>query len=372
MNRPLAIVCDVAHERQAAALGGALAAVHLELGEMKAGALAGFDVVVVANLRDPETAETLRRLLGSREAGGERYFVHDETSASRAWSVQADALGATLLVPLRGALRSLRHARSILAIPRGGAARHGVPGRALAGAEQKLASLFTGFLDGVPVSMSDVAGAGRQVLEAVDAAGGADCLEMVKSHHEGTFQHCLLVAGVAGLYARSVGLADGAAMALMSAAVLHDIGKAAVPRDLLEKPGRLTDSEFDVVRKHPAQAHEYLLRRSTVPAPILEAVRHHHEALDGSGYPDGLVGAAIAPLTRVLTVCDIYAALIERRPYKDERSPEQAISALIDLSLRSKVDYAVVQRLARAVGVSVADDLSELVAELVQPKRQPG
>lgn len=372
MSRPLAIVCDGAHERQARLLGDALAAMCLDISEVSAGGLAGFDLVVVANLRSIDTAEALRRLLGTREADSERYFVHDDIPPGRAWTVQADALGATRHVALPGALRTLRRARSVLSMPRSKPAGTDAAGRAMASAEQKIARLFGGFLDGAKLGMNDVAVAGRQVLDAVDASGGAACLEAVKNHHEGTFQHCLLVAGVAAIYARGAELPEGMALALMSAAVLHDIGKAAVPLYLLEKPGRLTDDEFAIVQGHPMQAHEYLMRNSQIPAPILHAVRHHHEALDGSGYPDGLVGEAIVPLTRILTVCDVYAALIERRAYKEEKSPEQAISILVDMALRSKVDYAVVHKLAQAVGVSVPDDLSGLVGDLVQPRRHDG
>jgi putative nucleotidyltransferase with HDIG domain len=286
--------------------------------------------------------------------------------------VQADALGATVHVQQAGAVAALKRLRSVLSVPRKPGRIAGAAGPSIAHAESAIAKVFDSLLDGAQLGLSEVTLAGREVLDGVGDAGGAEWLAAVKSHHEGTFQHCLLVAGVAAIYARGAGLTAAQSTALMNAAILHDIGKAAVPLDLLDKPGKLTDEEFEVVKRHPAYAHQYLVRRSSTPAIVMDAVKHHHEALDGSGYPDGLRGDAITPLTRILTVCDIYAALIERRAYKDEKTPEQAISVLIDLALRSKVDYAMVRNLAAAVGVKAPEELSDLVRNLTHPRRAAG
>jgi putative nucleotidyltransferase with HDIG domain len=368
----LAIVCDVAHENQAGVLGEALVAKVFLLDELVAKDLIEFDIVVLAELRDSSVVEVLRRKLGPRASTGQRYFVYDQAPPGRAWQVQADALGATLHVPQAGAVATLRRLRSIVSVPRDSRPIGGVAGPSIDRAERAIARVFGDLLDGAPLGLNEVTVAGLGVLNGVDGAGGAEWLSAVKNHHEGTFQHCLLVAGVAAIYARGSELSTAQSTALMNAAILHDIGKAAVPLDLLDKPGKLTDEEFEVVKRHPGYAHQYLVQRSSTPAIVLDAVRHHHEALDGTGYPDGLRGDAITPLTRILTVCDIYAALIERRAYKDEKTPEQAISVLIDLALRSKVDYAMVRRLATAVGVKAPDDLSDLVRNLTQPRRAVG
>lgn len=94
---------------------------------------------------------------------------------------------------------------------------------------------------------------------------------------------------------------------------------------------------------------------------VLDAVRHHHEALDGSGYPDQLRGAEIGPLTRILTVCDIFAALIETRPYKQTRTPQEAISMLVDMSISSKVDYAAVRTLGGSFGIPLPTQFGDVV-----------
>jgi putative nucleotidyltransferase with HDIG domain len=369
---PLALVCDLAHEKQANVIGQALGAEVYPLDAGRAADLVDHDIVVLAELRDTCVVEALKRRLGARKSDRERYFIFDHTPAGRAWLVQADALGATVHVPQGAAVTTLRRLRSVLSAPREPVPLNSPAGPSIAQAERAIARVFGDLLDGAPLGLSEVTLAGREVLNGVDEAGGSEWLAAVKNHHEGTFQHCLLVAGVAAIYARGAELTSAQSTALMNAAILHDIGKAAVPLDLLDKPGKLTDAEFEVIKRHPGYAHHYLVQRSATPAIVLDAVRHHHEALDGSGYPDGLKGDAISPLTRILTVCDIYAALIERRAYKDEKTPGQAISVLIDLALRSKVDYAMVRHLAAAVGVKAPEDLSDLVRDLTQPRRAAG
>jgi HD-GYP domain-containing protein (c-di-GMP phosphodiesterase class II) len=100
------------------------------------------------------------------------------------------------------------------------------------------------------------------------------------------------------------------------AATLHDIGKARIPLSILDKPGRLDPDEEEIIRRHPVIGHDLLKGMSGITPEILDGVRHHHEYLDGSGYPDGLKGGQISDLVRLLTISDIFAALIEARPYR--------------------------------------------------------
>jgi HD-GYP domain-containing protein (c-di-GMP phosphodiesterase class II) len=103
---------------------------------------------------------------------------------------------------------------------------------------------------------------------------------------------------------------------LYSAAMFHDVGKAQIPLAVLDKPGRLDDQERALIETHPAIGYDALKGTPGMSPDILDAVRHHHEYLDGSGYPDGLGAASISDLVRILTISDIFAALIENRAYK--------------------------------------------------------
>ena len=98
---------------------------------------------------------------------------------------------------------------------------------------------------------------------------------------------------------------------LYLAAMFHDIGKAKIPLAILDKPGRLDPDERALVESHPAAGYDVLKSNAGISPEILDAVRHHHEYLDGSGYPDGLCAESISDLVRILTISDIFAALIE-------------------------------------------------------------
>ncbi|MBK8249666.1 MAG: HD domain-containing protein [Gemmatimonadetes bacterium] len=113
--------------------------------------------------------------------------------------------------------------------------------------------------------------------------------------------------------------------------LLHDIGKIGVPAAILDKPGRLTPDEMASMQLHPVIGHDIL---SPIPAmrDVLPMVRHHHERMDGAGYPDGLAGAAIPVLARVLAVADVYDALASDRPYRPGLTPPEALRVMSGMS----------------------------------------
>ena len=108
--------------------------------------------------------------------------------------------------------------------------------------------------------------------------------------------------------------------------LLHDIGKIAVPDDILNKPGKLTDKEFDEIKKHPVAGYELL---SPVSKEIADIVKHHHEKIDGSGYPDGLQKNEISILAKIVAVVDVFDALINVRPYKQAFTKEKALEIIV-------------------------------------------
>ena len=124
------------------------------------------------------------------------------------------------------------------------------------------------------------------------------------------------MTGLAVDFGLSLGFPKTDIERLYSAAMFHDIGKATIPLDVLDKPGRLDPEERALIETHPAAGYDILKDDRRISAEVLDAVRHHHEYLDGSGYPDELCAESICDLVRVLTISDIFAALIEERPYK--------------------------------------------------------
>jgi putative nucleotidyltransferase with HDIG domain len=121
--------------------------------------------------------------------------------------------------------------------------------------------------------------------------------------------------------------------------LLHDIGKIATPDAILNKPGKLTDEEFDEIKKHPIVGYELL---SSVSKEIADIVRHHHEHVDGSGYPDGLQNIKLGIMAKIVAVVDVFDALINVRPYKQAFTKEKALE-IIRASAGSHFDKDVVE-----------------------------
>ena len=167
-----------------------------------------------------------------------------------------------------------------------------------------------------------------KIITRVGQDGLSTWLDEVRRYHEGTFQHCLLVTGVAVAFGLDVGFSGGDVSRLGIAATLHDIGKARIPLSILDKPGRLDPEEEEIIRRHPAIGYDLLKGVSGISPEILDGVRHHHEYLDGSGYPDGLSGSQISDLVRLLTISDIFAALVESRPYRPPMARQDAYQIL--------------------------------------------
>jgi len=111
------------------------------------------------------------------------------------------------------------------------------------------------------------------------------------------------------------------------AATLHDCGKISIPAEILVKPGRLSAAEFEIIKTH-AQAGANIVADVAFPWPVAEMILQHHERLDGSGYPNGLMGSAILTGSRILAVADVVSAMSEHRPYRPARGLDAALAEL--------------------------------------------
>jgi putative nucleotidyltransferase with HDIG domain len=166
-------------------------------------------------------------------------------------------------------------------------------------------------------------------------------LDMIETYHDGTAQHCSLVSGIALRFANHLRFSPRDRSRVFDSAFFHDIGKVRIPLAILDKPGLLTDDERLVMKTHTRLGYEMLVQTTDMAGEIASAALNHHEYLDGTGYPSGLRAKSIDDTTRILTICDIFAAMIEKRPYKEPRSPEEAYSALIDMD--GKLDQDLVR-----------------------------
>jgi len=143
-----------------------------------------------------------------------------------------------------------------------------------------------------------------------------------------TQQHEQRVAELAREVGERMELDEEELLGLYLGGMLHDIGKIAIPETILTKPGELSDIEWDMIRSHPRRGHDEILEETDFPWPVAEMTLHHHERLDGSGYPDGLEGEELSFEVRVIGACDVVEAMSTRRPYRAARSKERVLDVL--------------------------------------------
>jgi putative nucleotidyltransferase with HDIG domain len=279
--------------------------------------------VVTADLRALENIAALKTALGKLTQIRKRIFLIDQKA--RLFTVQAYALGAThVLVQPVGQAELLEILANSDHSETSTNTASEESRRAATVAATAITSMFSAVLTGQPIDVGSVKSAGGRIADSVAEDGLSNWLETVRRHHEGTFQHCLLVAGVTVDFGLSLGLAKPDIERLYSAAIFHDIGKAKIPLAILNKSGFLDDHERKLIETHPVAGYEALKENAAISPEILDAVRHHHEYLDGSGYPDAFCDGSISDIVRILTISDIFSALIERRPYRPSMPREQA------------------------------------------------
>ena len=168
-----------------------------------------------------------------------------------------------------------------------------------------------------------------------------------------TEEHTRRVALLAATVADELKLPATSRRQLAIGGLLHDIGKLSVPLAILQKPGALTDEEFAAIKRHPGDGRRLLEELGGFPETVRGLVSDHHERLDGRGYPRGLTEDELPLHTRILTVCDVYDALVSDRVYRAAWTPERAFELLRD-DAGSAFDERCVEALARVVGLAPA------------------
>jgi putative nucleotidyltransferase with HDIG domain len=276
--------------------------------------------------------------------------------ASHLQDARARALGASAVVhrPVEGPvlLAALRPSNKPVAPILEAAAGDLTPG--VATATDALQDIFSAAGSGAPLHSVAVQTASNAIVDQLEAQGLGNWVDTVRMHHSQTYQHCLLVTGVAAAFGEHIGASRKDRQRLSFAGMLHDIGKARIPIAILEKPGRLDEAELAVMRKHPEHGADALSGTPDLAPEMLDMVLHHHEMLDGSGYPHGLAGAEICDLVRIMTISDVFGALIERRSYKPPLSGEAAYQILLDMGPKLDKDLVRAFKFASRMSHSAA------------------
>jgi len=300
-------------------------------------------VIVDINLRSPESVQRVRNKLSSRAYSDmPRLFVLAE--ALHHATMQAWALGATDTIarPFSAADMLQRIRASFPAndgydeTDRGKQLNRGV-----AAGHDVMVAMFEKLPAGHALTMNDIIAAESKILKAIKHSSLREWLTAVGCHHNDSYRHCLFVTGFAVGFALHLGMRDDDQHRLVRAALLHDVGKAFVPASLLDKQGKLTADEITILRQHPRRGYEALAGQGGFPPEMLDVILHHHEFLDGSGYPNALRSEQISDIVRLTTIVDIYAALIERRAYRPAFPHARAFAIMENMG--PKLDQQLLQ-----------------------------
>jgi putative nucleotidyltransferase with HDIG domain len=300
-------------------------------------------IVVDINLRSAESVQLVRNKLRA-EAYREMPRLFVLADALHHGSMQAWALGATDTIArpfdAQGILQRIRAAfpddSSYNETDRGKVLNRGVEA-----AHGVMVRIFEKLRAGVPLQFSDVVAAENKILKAIKHSSLREWLTTVGCHHTDSYRHCLFVTGFAVAFAQHLGMREDDQRRLVRAALLHDVGKAFVPVAILDKPSQLTPEEMDEMRQHPRRGFEALAAQGGFPPEMLDVVLHHHEFLDGTGYPDGLTGKEISDIVRLTTIVDIYAALVEKRAYRLQFTHVKAFAMMEEMG--DKLDQHLLQ-----------------------------
>ncbi|MDR3370382.1 HD-GYP domain-containing protein [Rhodoferax sp.] len=208
----------------------------------------------------------------------------------------------------------------------------------------------------------DVGGA-RQLVEDITESvsrnpGAIISLARLKTADDYTYMHSVAVCAMMVALAKQLGLDESQTRLCAMAGLLHDVGKVAMPTDVLNKPGKLTDAEFDIMRTHPTEGYKMLMASKGVDAVSLDVVLHHHEKMDGSGYPEKLKGDEISLYAKMGAVCDVYDAITSNRPYKSGWDPAESLRRMAEW--KGHFDPKVFQAFVKSMGIYPVGSLVRL------------
>jgi HD-GYP domain-containing protein (c-di-GMP phosphodiesterase class II) len=184
-------------------------------------------------------------------------------------------------------------------------------------------------------------------------------LVRLKTVDDYTYMHSVAVCALMIALARQLNLDEATTRELGMAGLLHDLGKAFMPPEVLNKPGKLTDEEFAIMKRHPAEGHKALVECGSLGEIPLDVVLHHHEKMDGSGYPERLPGDRISLYAKMGAVCDVYDAITSNRPYKEGWDPAESIRKMAEWC-KGHFDEAIFQAFVKSIGIYPVGSLVRL------------
>ena len=222
--------------------------------------------------------------------------------------------------------------------------------RVISDSKKAVATMFDDARMGKAVSV----GAAMQMVDDIAASvdrnlGALISLVRLKNKDEYTYMHSVAVCALMVALAKELGLSESEIRQAGLAGLLHDIGKAGIPSDVLNKPGALTDEEFSLVKLHPERGHQLLMQANILDEVVVDVCLHHHEKVNGMGYPHQLQADEISLFAKMGTVCDVYDAITSNRPYKAGWEP--GISMQRMAQWEGHFDDTIFKAFVKSVGI---------------------
>lgn len=232
--------------------------------------------------------------------------------------------------------------------------------KTVARAKQAVTSMFTEARLGKALDAEAALPLVEEISGSVARNPGAlISLARLKNKDEYTFMHSVAVCALMVSLARQLGLDEQQTRDAGLAGLLHDVGKMMIPDKVLNKPGKLTDEEFHVIKSHPEEGHKLLLEGRNINAIALDVCLHHHEKVDGSGYPHRLKGDEISMFAKMGAVCDVYDAITSNRPYKNGWDPAESIRKMTEWA-KGHFDETIFRAFVKSLGIYPVGSLVRL------------
>lgn len=229
-------------------------------------------------------------------------------------------------------------------------------------ARQTMSSMFTEARMGRVVDSTEARSLVEEISDSVTRNPSAlISLARLKSADDYTYMHSVAVCALMVALGRQVGLEGERLRTAGMAGLMHDIGKARIPLSVLNKPGKLTDEEFGIIRGHSEHGHRMLLACGGVDDEVLDACLHHHEKMDGSGYPHRLAGEDIGLIARMTAICDVYDAITSNRPYKRGWDPAESLRRMAEWT-NGHFDARLFQAFVKSIGIYPVGSLVRLAS----------
>lgn len=230
----------------------------------------------------------------------------------------------------------------------------------LARAKQSTQEMFQQARMGQSIKTEDLAPLVDEISESLSRNSAAMLtLTRMKTSDDYTYLHSVAVCALMIALARQLNY-EGDMQALGTAGLLHDIGKVAMPEEVLNKPGKLTDEEYQIMKTHPRRGWEILRDSFKADEIALDVCLHHHERVDGKGYPEQLSGDNLSLIARMGAVCDVYDAITSERCYKPGWDPAEALKKMAEWQQQGQFDKTVFNAFVKTVGIYPTGTLLKL------------